>query len=101
MVLLEMSLTPLGKGESVSEYVARCVEVVRGSGLAFELHAMGTIIEGELPDVLEVLRRCFEVLSADCDRITCSAKFDYRQGAGGRIQSKVLSVQQKLADSQS
>jgi RecQ-mediated genome instability protein 1 len=28
MVLLEMSITPLGKGESVSQYVAECLELV-------------------------------------------------------------------------
>lgn len=41
MVLLEMSITPLGKGESVSQYVAECVELVEQSGLDYELHAMG------------------------------------------------------------
>jgi uncharacterized protein YqgV (UPF0045/DUF77 family) len=36
MVLLDFSITPLGKGESVSRYVARCLEVVAASGsLAF------------------------------------------------------------------
>ena len=51
MVLLEMSITPLGKGESVSQYVAECVELVEQSGLDYELHAMGTIVEGELDEV--------------------------------------------------
>jgi uncharacterized protein YqgV (UPF0045/DUF77 family) len=33
MVLLDFSRTPLGKGESASAYVARCLEVVAASGL--------------------------------------------------------------------
>ncbi len=60
MVLLEMSITPLGQGESVSQYVAECVEIIRQSGLDYELHAMGTIVEGELPEVLDLMRRCIE-----------------------------------------
>ena len=96
MVLMEFSITPLGVGESVSPYVARCVRQVQESGLAYELHAMGTIVEGELDDVLALLGRCFEELAADCDRITCSAKLDYRQGHQGRIQAKVASVERKL-----
>jgi uncharacterized protein YqgV (UPF0045/DUF77 family) len=28
MVLLEFSITPLGQGESVSPYVARCVSLI-------------------------------------------------------------------------
>src|SRR6059058_4040653 len=93
MVLLDFSMTPVGKGESVSPYVARCLEVVAASGLDYRLHAMGTTLEGELGQVLDVVRRCFEVLQADCDRISCSIKIDYRKGPGGRLDTKVEKVQ--------
>lgn len=93
MVLLDFSMTPLGKGESVSPYVARCMEVVAASGLDYRLHAMGTTLEGELDEVFAVVRRCFEALGTDCDRISCSIKIDYRKGPGGRLRSKVEKVQ--------
>ena len=96
MVLLEMSVTPLGKGESVGQYVAECVELIDGSGLDYELHAMGTIVEGELVDVLDLMRRCIEQVATHSDRVTCSAKLDLRRGQSGRIKSKVASVEQKL-----
>jgi uncharacterized protein (TIGR00106 family) len=94
MVLLDFSMTPLGKGESVSPYVARCLEVVAASGLDYNLHAMGTTLEGELDDVLAVVRRCFAALESDCPRISCSMKIDYRKGPGGRLRSKVQKVQE-------
>lgn len=97
MVLLEMSITPLGKGESVSQYVADCVRLVAASGLDYELHAMGTIVEGELDKVLDLMRQCIELVARHSDRVTCTAKLDYRRGHAGRIQSKVESVRQKLA----
>jgi uncharacterized protein (TIGR00106 family) len=93
MVLLDFSMTPLAKGESVSPYVARCLEVVAASGLDYRLHAMGTTLEGDLDQVLAVLRLCFEALEPDCERISCSVKIDYRRGPGGRLQSKVQKVQ--------
>ena len=93
MVLLDFSMTPLGKGESVSPYVARCLEVVAASGLDYRLHAMGTTLEGDLDQVLEVVRRCFQALEADCDRMSCSIKIDYRKGPGGRLDGKVQKVQ--------
>jgi uncharacterized protein (TIGR00106 family) len=96
MVLLEMSITPLGKGESVSRYVAECVDIVDRSGLEYELHAMGTIVEGELPDVLDLMRRCIEHVAQHSDRVTCAAKLDFRRGRSGRLKSKVASVEQKL-----
>src|SRR5215211_4436271 len=94
MVLLDFSMTPLGKGESVSPYVARCLEVVAASGLDYRLHAMGTTLEGEWDQVFDVVRRCFEALRPDCDRISVSIKVDYRQGPGGRLEGKVRHVQE-------
>ena len=96
MVLLEFSMSPLEKGESVGQYVARSLEIIEASGLDYRLHAMGTIIEGELDEVLAVLKRCLEAMAADCHRITCTAKLDYRQGHSGRLESKVASVEQRL-----
>jgi uncharacterized protein (TIGR00106 family) len=96
MVLLDFSMTPLGKGESVSAYVARCLEVVAASGLDYRLHAMGTTLEGELDDVLAVVRRCFAAVEADCPRISCSIKIDYRRGPGGRLDDKVRAVQARV-----
>jgi uncharacterized protein (TIGR00106 family) len=93
-----MSITPLGKGDSVSQYVAECVRLVDESGLEYELHAMGTIVEGELDEVLDLMRRCIELVAQHSDRVTCAAKLDYRRGHTGRIKSKVESVQKWLAD---
>lgn len=96
MVLLEMSITPLGKGESVGAYVAECIRLVEASGLDYELHSMGTIVEGELEAVLDLMRCCMEQVAQHSDRVTCAAKLDYRRGRSGRIRSKVESVREKL-----
>ena len=96
MVLLEFSMSPLNQGESVGQYVARSLEIIDASGLDYRLHAMGTIIEGEIDQVLDVLRKCLEAMAADCDRVTCTAKLDFRRGHSGRLESKVASVEQRL-----
>ncbi|WP_262023437.1 MTH1187 family thiamine-binding protein [Blastopirellula sp. J2-11] len=96
MVLLEFSMSPLNQGDSVSQYVARSLDIIDKSGLEYRLHAMGTIIEGEIDEVLAVLKACLEAMAADCDRVTCTAKLDYRAGYSGRLQTKVDAVEQKL-----
>ena len=96
MVLLEFSMAPLEKGASVGEYVARSLAIIDDSGLDYRLHAMGTIIEGEIEQVLGVLKKFLDAMAADCDRITCTAKLDYRRGYQGRLESKVASVEEKL-----
>ena len=99
MVLLDFSMTPLGKGESVAPFVARCVEIVSESGLPFRLHSMGTTMEGEWDEVMSVVRQCYEALKPECARITCAIKIDYREGQSGRLQSKVQHVEDILGRS--
>jgi uncharacterized protein (TIGR00106 family) len=96
MVLLEFSMFPLDKGDSLSPFVARSLDIIDRSGLDYRCHAMGTTLEGEFDEVLDVVRRCFEAMSADCDRIECSIKIDYRKGRRGRLEGKVASVEEKL-----
>ena len=96
MVLLEFSMAPSTKGESMSPYVARILDIIDTSGLPYQLTPMGTIIEGEWAEVMAVVTACFEAMRTDCDRIGTHIKIDYRAGSGGRMTSKVDSVQTKL-----
>ncbi len=96
MVLLEFSMSPLGKGESVGKYVARSLDLIDKSGVAYRLNPMGTVLEGEWEVVFAVVQKCYERMKKDCNRISCTIKVDYRKGYSGRLQSKVVSVEKKL-----
>ncbi|MFA7280047.1 MAG: MTH1187 family thiamine-binding protein [Sterolibacterium sp.] len=96
MVLLEFSMAPASKGESMSPYVARSLDIIDKSGLPYQLTPMGTIIEGEWAEVMAVVTACFEAMKTDCERIGTQIKIDYRAGPGGRIKSKIESVQKKV-----
>jgi uncharacterized protein (TIGR00106 family) len=96
MVLLEFSMAPGGKGESVSEYVARILDVIDQSGVPYQLTPMGTILEGDWAEVMGVVTACFEALKTDCSRIGVHLKVDYRAGPGGRLKSKTERVEQRL-----
>ena len=96
MVLLEFSMSPLGKGESVSKYVSRSLDIIDKSGVAYRLNPMGTVLEGEWDEVFGVVTKCYERMKKDCNRISCSIKVDYRKGHSGRLVSKVASVEKTL-----
>ena len=96
MVLLEVSMSPLGKGESVSKYVSRSLDIIDKSGVPYRLNPMGTVLEGEWDEVFAVVRKCYERMEKDCNRISCSIKVDYRKGHSGRLVSKVASVEKTL-----
>lgn len=95
-VLLEFSITPLDKGESVGAFVARSLDVIDKSGLPYRLGPMGTCLEGEWEEVMAVVKRCFDQMKRDCRRITISMKADYREGVSGRLEGKVASVEKHL-----
>jgi uncharacterized protein (TIGR00106 family) len=96
MVLLEFAMAPGGKGESLSEYVARIIDVIDRSGVPYQLTPMGTILEGEWDQVMAVVSACFKALEADCTRISMNLKVDYRAGPAGRMKSKIEKVEQRL-----
>jgi uncharacterized protein (TIGR00106 family) len=95
MVLLEFSMSPMDKGESLSPYVARSLKIIDESGLDYRMNPMGTVLEGEWHEVMDVVTRCFQRMSEDCDRIAVSIKIDYRKGKPGRLESKIQSVEEK------
>ncbi|WP_027369065.1 MTH1187 family thiamine-binding protein [Desulfocurvibacter africanus] len=95
-VIVDLSLFPVGKGESVAEYVARAVKIIRDSGLPHRLGPMGTAIEGEYDEIMAVVGRCFKALQADCDRVYMTLKVDGRAGRSGGLEQKVGDVEKRL-----
>lgn len=96
MVLLEFAMAPGGKGESVSEYVARILDLIDRSGVPYQLTPMGTILEGDWDEVMGVVTACFKALQADCTRIGVTLKVDYRDGPAGRLRAKTARVEERL-----
>ncbi len=95
-VIVNFSIFPVGKGESVSPQVARALSIVKNSGVAYELNPMGTCIEGKWDEVMDVVNRCFREFEKDCSRIYLTMTADYRQGPESRMRSKIQSVEEKL-----
>lgn len=96
MLLLELSMYPLGKGERVCVPVSRALDIIDKSGVDYRLNSMGTVLEGEWDEVMDVAKKCFDVMKKDAHRIEFSMKGDWRKGLSGRISSKVEKVEKTL-----
>ena len=96
MLLAEFSMWPMDKGESVGPYVARLLEIIDRSGLPYRLGPLGTCVEGDYTAVMDLIRQCHEALAADCNRIACTIKMDYRRGHDNMLDTKVASVEKHL-----
>jgi uncharacterized protein (TIGR00106 family) len=96
-VLLEFSMFPTDKGESVSPYVSRIIAMVRDSGLEYRLTPMGTVVEADtLEEVLALVGRAYACLEPDCRRVYSSLKLDIRKGPAGRLQDKLRAVEERI-----
>ena len=57
---------------------------------------MGTCVEGDWEDLLDLLTRCFRALEEVSDRVSVSVKFVHSKGRSGRLAGKIESVESTL-----
>ena len=96
-MLVAFSVTPLGVGEGVAEYVADAVRVVRDSGLPNRTDAMFTTIEGEWDEVMGVVKAACDAVAARAPRVSVTLKADIRPGVVDALNAKVATVERLLA----
>ena len=95
-ILLEFSMSPLDKGESVSKYVSRSLDIIDQSGVSYRLNPMGTVLEGEWDEVMSVVKQCYERMRVDCNRISCAVKIDARECKTNRLKTKTAKMESIL-----
>jgi uncharacterized protein (TIGR00106 family) len=101
MAVVEVSIIPLGvPGTSLSGHVARVLKVLQESSLKFELTAMGTIINGDLEEIWQVLRKMHEsCFAGEVGRVLTQVKIDDRRDKPASSEQKIRSVMSKLSAS--
>ncbi|MDD1773300.1 MAG: MTH1187 family thiamine-binding protein [Methanomassiliicoccales archaeon] len=96
-MIAEFSVVPIGKGESLSPYVAECLKIVKASGLRYQFTSMGTILEGDFDEVMEVIADCHKMVKGMSNRVSTSINIDDRTGGEDEIRRKTMSVEKRLA----
>ena len=98
MAIVAVSIAPLGEGASVGRYVAAALEVVRAQErVRHRLDPMFTTLEGELPEILELVQRMQEaVFAAGAERVSTVLKIDERRDKTVRMEDKVRVVEDEL-----
>ncbi|MGA8109550.1 MAG: MTH1187 family thiamine-binding protein [Acidobacteriaceae bacterium] len=95
-MLAGFAVVPLGVADGVKELVAEALKIVDASGLDYELGAMGTTVEGEREQVMEVILACHERVLELAPRVLTNITLDERRGATGRLEGKVRDVEEIL-----
>ncbi|MCF6524945.1 MTH1187 family thiamine-binding protein [Streptomyces sp. JJ36] len=95
-MIVAFSVTPLGVGEDVGEYVADAVRVVRASGLPHRTDAMFTSVEGEWEECMDVVRRAVAAVEERAPRVSLVLKADIRPGVTDGLTGKVEALERHL-----
>jgi uncharacterized protein (TIGR00106 family) len=94
---MELSMFPADKGESLSGYVSRVIEMIGDSGVDHQVTPMGTVIEtDDVQKALAMIADAYKQLEPDCNRVIATIKLDIRKGKKGRLHGKIESIEQKL-----
>lgn len=89
-VLIQFAMFPTDKGESVSPYVGKILDVIKESGFKYQLNAMSTLIETEtVEQALAIVAGCYNVLKPDCNRVYTTMTMDVRQDHENCMENKV------------
>jgi len=101
MAIVEVSIIPVGTGSpSLSRYIAKAIRVLKQSSEAkvkFEINPMGTILEGELEEILHLVRKMHEaIFEEDVRRVVTVMKIDERRDKPQTMEEKVRSVEEKM-----
>jgi uncharacterized protein (TIGR00106 family) len=98
MAILEISVVPIGTGNpSVSTYVADCVRILKKERVKYELTSMGTNMEGNLRDLIQVAMKMHQTpFKKGALRVLTTIKIDDRRDKIGTLAGKKKAVQMKL-----
>jgi len=94
MIIAQLSIAPLGKGTSVSNYVKIVIETLKNEQVKFQTNAMSTVIEiQDLAALFHVVQKAhLAVAAAGAERIITELKIDDRKDKKATMKSKINSL---------
>ena len=102
MVTASLTVTPVGTPTpSLSLYVAECARVLDEAALKHTLTPMGSVLEGPLDEILEVVRKVHEIpFTQGVMRVSTRLTIDDRRDKELTAQGKLDAVAERLKESE-
>ncbi len=101
-VTADITVVPLGVGDSLSPYVAACEDLLAEAGTHTLIHAHGTNVDGELDAILNAVKDCqTKMHEMGAPRVETQIRiFSSQDGAAG-IDTRIGSVVETMSRSSS
>ena len=102
MIIASLTVTPVGtETPSLSRYVAECARVLDEAGLKHTLTPMGSVLEGPLEEILEVVAKVHEIpFTQGVMRVSTRLTIDDRRDKDNTAQGKMDAVKMRLEESE-
>ena len=98
-VLVEFTMFPTDKGESVSEYVSRIIKMFKEGDVPYQLTPMGTVFEVDtIKEATDIINKAYQCLEPDCNRVYTTIKMDIRKNKKNRMKQKIESIKSKIGE---
>ena len=98
-MLVEFSIVPVGFGSSIGDHLAEVLRIVDASGLPYKVNPMGTVVEGEWAEVMNLVKKCHQSVMKTGERAITTISIDDRKGKPNRIDAKVKSIERRIGKS--
>jgi uncharacterized protein (TIGR00106 family) len=95
-MLAKFSIIPLGQGAHFSKQIAEIINIINKSGLDYQLTSMGTIVEGNWKELMELIEKCHKHAFSFAERVYTTIAIDDFKGRTSRLKGKVESVEKIL-----
>ncbi len=96
-MIAQFTLIPIGtKTDSLSKTLAKAMSHIVESGLEYKVGPMGTAVEGDWYQIMNLVNRCRKTLLRECSRVQISITIDDRKNAENPIAQKVKSLEKKM-----
>ncbi len=99
MALLQLTMIPMGETVSVGDYVAKIQQRLKEEGAVYRLADMGTVIEGDVQELLQLLAKIYETpFEQGAVRVVTNITIDDRRDKTVHLGDKIQTVNERTDD---
>ena len=92
-MLIELSITPLGRGTHLSKDLADILKIIDESDIRYTLTPFGTCLEGEWDQVMAIIKRCHDQARSVSKHVLTTIRIEDEDGVNDKLIANVASVE--------
>lgn len=94
-MLVELSITPLGRGTHISQDLGQILKTIDESGIRYCLTPSGTCLEGEWDEVMTLVKRCHEQARTSSAHVMTTVRIEDELGEDDKLNNNIASVERE------